>query len=255
MAAAGERTPLRILTLHHVRESGESADERNGEPVTCRLNLANLRADILREMRKRVALAQAAFRSNVFVAASKRNRLEANESDFLGVFHRKFHHRANLIVVHVVDDGYHQHDFNASFVHVFNGAQLHVKEVADLAVAVGIVADAVELQVGVPHACIKSLLAELLALREFDAVGSRLHAVVANLARVRHRLQKVRAHGRFAAAELHGHLASRLDFQSIVENFLNLVPAQLMHVPNLVGVHETGIAHHVATVGEVHGEH
>src|ERR1700722_5220312 len=28
-----------------------------------------------------------------------------------------------------------------------------------------------------------------------------------------------------------------------------------MHVTYLVGVHETGIAHHVAAVGEVHGEH
>ena len=234
---------------------GKGADEGDGEPVARRLNLANLRANILRQMRKRVALAQAAFRSNVFVAASKRNRLEADKRDFLGVFHRELHHRANLIVVHVVDDGNDQHDFNAGFVHVLDGAQLHVKEVADLAMPVGVVTDTVELQVRVTHARLKRLLAELFALREFDAVGSSLHAVVANLASVRHRLQKVRAHGRFAAAELHGHLSARLDFQSIVENFLNFVPAQLMHVTNLVSVHETRIAHHVAAIGEVHGKH
>src|SRR6202043_762206 len=101
----------------------------------------------------------------------------------------------------------------------------------------------------------KRLLAELFALGEFYPVGSSLHAVVANFTSVRHRLQKVRAHGRFATAELHGHLPARLDLQSIVENFLNFAPAQLMHVTNLVGVHETRIAHHVAAVGEVHGEH
>jgi len=40
-------------------------------------------------MRKGVALAEAALRSDVFVAAGKGNRLEADEGDLLGVFHRE----------------------------------------------------------------------------------------------------------------------------------------------------------------------
>jgi len=73
------------------------------------------------------ALAEAAFWSDVLVAAGERNRLKADESDFLGVFHREFHDGADLIVVHVIDDGHHQHDFDAGFVHVLDGAQLHVE--------------------------------------------------------------------------------------------------------------------------------
>src|SRR4029077_12379922 len=104
------------------RETGEGGDERNREPVAGRLNLADLAADVLRKMRKSVALAQTAFRSDVFVAAGERNRLEADEGDFFGVFHREFDDGADLVIVNVFDDGDHQHDFDASLVHVFDGA-------------------------------------------------------------------------------------------------------------------------------------
>ena len=184
VAAAGERAPGGFAALDHVGEAGKGADEGDREPVARRLDLANLAADVLREVRKRVALAEAAFRSDVFVAAGEGNRLEADERDFLGVFHRELHDAADLVVVHVVDDGDDQHDFDAGFVHVFDGAELDVEQVADLAVAVGVVADAVELQVGVAHARVEGLLAEFLALGEFDAVGGSLHAVVADLAGV-----------------------------------------------------------------------
>ncbi len=98
---------------------------------------------------------------------------------------------ADLVVVDVVDDGDDQDDFDAGFVHVLDGAELDVKEIADLAVAVGVVADAVELQVGVAHACFKGLLAEFLALGELDAVGGGLDAVVADLAGVRDGVEEV----------------------------------------------------------------
>jgi len=42
---------------------------------------------------------------------------------------------------------------------------------------------------------------------------------------------------------------------AFVEQGLNIFPAQLMHEPHLVGVHETRIAHHVAAVGQVDGQH
>jgi hypothetical protein len=131
----------------------------------------------------------------------------------------------------------------------------HVKQVAHLAVAVGVVADAVELQVGIAHARFKGLLAKFLALGKLDAVGRRLHAVVADLARIANRIEKARVHGRLAAGELHRHLAPRLDLQSVIEDFLNLFPGKLVNVAHLVRVHEAGIAHHVAAVGEVNGQH
>ena len=46
-----------------------------------------------------------------------------------------------------------------------------------------------------------------------------------------------------------------LIFSGVVEDFLNFFPAQLVDVADLVGVHEAGIAHHVAAVGQVDGEH
>src|SRR5579859_7531255 len=255
VAAAGERTPLGFVALDHVGKAGKGADEGDGEPVAGRLNLANLIADVLRKMRKGVTLAEAALRGDVLVAAGKRNRLEADERNFLGVFHREFHDGADLVVVHVVDDGHDQHDFNARFVQVFDAAQLDVEQVADLAVAVGVVADAVELQVGVAQSGFERLLCEFLALGEFDAVGGRLNGVISNLAGVADGVEEMRAHGRLAAGELHGHLAARLDFHRVVQNFYDFVPAQFVDVANLVGVHEAGIAHHVAAVGEVDGEH
>src|SRR5208283_2143599 len=66
VAAAGERAPLGLVALHHVRETGERADERDWEPVARRFHFAHLIADVLREMRKRVALAQTALGSDVF---------------------------------------------------------------------------------------------------------------------------------------------------------------------------------------------
>jgi hypothetical protein len=69
-------------------------------------------------------------------------------------------------------------------VQVLDGPQLHVEQIADLAVRVGGVADAVELQVGIAQTGVGGLAAELGALGELDAVGGGLHAGVADLARV-----------------------------------------------------------------------
>ena len=58
----------------------------------------------------------------------------------------------DLIVVDRVDDRDDEADVDAGRVQVLDRAQLHVEEIADLAVRVGRVAHAVELQVGDPHA-------------------------------------------------------------------------------------------------------
>src|SRR5208283_508598 len=255
VATAGERTPLGFVALNHIRKAREGADEGNGEPVACRLDAANLLADIVGEVRKGVALAQAAFGGDVLVASGEGDWLKTDEGDFLGVLHRELHDGADLIVIDVVDDGDDEDDFDAGFVHVLDSAQLHVEEVADLAVAVGIVTDSVELEIGVTQAGFKRFLAEFLALGEFDAVGGGLHGVVANFARVAYGVKEIRAHGGLAAGELHGHLSAGLDLDRVVQYFGDLFPGEFVDIANLVGIHEAGIAHHVATVGEVHGEH
>ena len=57
-----------------------------------------------------------------------------------------------------------------------------------------------------------------------------------------------------AARELHRELPPRLDRDRVVQDLLDLLPAELVHEAHLVGVHEAGVAHHVAAVREVDGE-
>ena len=62
----------------------------------------------------------------------------------------------DLIVIDAVDQRDDQNDLDAGFVQVVDRAQLHVEQVADLAMAVGVVADAVELQVGIAQARLRA---------------------------------------------------------------------------------------------------
>ena len=217
--------------------------------------MPHLVLDVVRHVRERVALRQAALVGDVLVAAGEADRLEAEEADLLGVVERELDDAAHLLVVDAVDDGGDGHDFHAGLVQVVDGLQLHVKQVAHLAVRVGGVADAVELEIDVAEAGFGSGAAKLLALGEFDAVRCGLHAVVANLARVGHGVEEVRRQRRLAAGELHAHLPLGLDGDGVVEHGLDLVPGELVDEADLVGVHEAGIAHHVAAVGQVDGQH
>ena len=107
----------------------------------------------------------------------KRHRLERKERNLLGIVERELNDAAHLLVVDAVDDGDHRDDIDAVRVQVLDGAQLHVEQVADLAVRVGGVADAVELQVRIAQPGFGGLLAKLGALGELDAVGGGLHDV------------------------------------------------------------------------------
>ena len=133
--------------------------------------------------------------------------------------------------------------------------QLHVERVAHLAVRVGGIADAVELQVCVTQASLCGRLRELLRLRKLDPVGRRLHRLIAHLAGIRHRVQEVRRKRRLAARELHRHLAPRLDRDRVVQHGLDVVPRQLVNEAHLVRIHEARIAHHVAAVRQIDGQH
>ena len=96
-------------------------------------------------MGQRVTLLQAAIFGDQLVAARKRNRLERDERDFLWILKSKPDDRADLIVVDAVDQRRDEDDVDAGFVQVVDRTQLHVKQVADLAVRVGVVADTVKL--------------------------------------------------------------------------------------------------------------
>ena len=75
-----------------------------------------------------------------------------------------------------------EYDFNAGFVQIINCAKLHVEKIADLPVAVRVIADSVKLEIDVTQTRFSSLTAELLALRELNTVSRRLDRVVSNLA-------------------------------------------------------------------------
>ena len=160
-----------------------------------------------------------------------------------------------MLVVDAVHDRYYRDDFHSGFVQIVYCLQFHVEQVADFAVRVGGVADAVELQIRIAHSGFGGLLGEFQTLREFDSVGCGLHAVVSHFAGVAHGIQEIRRQRRLAARELHRHLTPRLDRDRVVEHRLDVFPAQFVDEADLVRVHEAGIAHHVAAVGEVDGQH
>src|SRR5882757_3675323 len=62
VAATGERAPLGLRAMHHVCDIRESADERDGEPVARRRDLADLLAYVLCHVRQRVSLLQPPLR-------------------------------------------------------------------------------------------------------------------------------------------------------------------------------------------------
>ena len=169
---------------------------------------------------------------------------------------RELDDRADLVVVDRVDDRDDEGDVDAGRVQVLDRAQLHVEEVADLAVRVRLVADAVELQVGDAQAGLLRLLREAPAPARS---GCRWSRTGRGSSRPRARsaigVEEVRRERRLAAGELHRHLPARLDRDRVVEDLLDVVQRQLVDVADLVRVHEARVAHHVAAVRQVDREH
>jgi hypothetical protein len=75
------------------------------------------------------------------------DRLEAEGTDLPGVVEDELNDAAHLLVVDTVDDSGHRHNLDVGLVQVIDGLQLHIEEVAHLAVRVGGVADAVNLEI------------------------------------------------------------------------------------------------------------
>ena len=136
---------------------------------------------------------------------------------------------------------------------VLDGPQLDVKQVPHLAVRIGGITDAIKLQIGNTQTRFGGLPAELGALRKLNAVCSRLHADVAQLARIPNCIQKIRRQSRLSARKLDRHLPPGLDGDRVIEERLDLLPGQFVDKSHLVGVHKARVTHHVAAVGEVNG--
>jgi len=103
-------------------------------------------------------------------------------------------------------------DIDASLIQIVDRLQLDVERVAHLAVRVGCVADAVELEVGVAQTGLSRSLREFLRLGELDAVGRGLDAGVTDLAGVGDGVEEVGAERRLAPENCNRHLAARLDW-------------------------------------------
>ena len=178
MAAAAQLAPVRSRSVNQIGPVGERAHERNREPVARRNAHTHLILHVMREVRQRVALRRAAFVCDFFVAASKGNRLEREERNLFRIIQRELNDRAHLLVVHAVDDRDHRNNVDAVRVQIFNGLQLHVEEVADRAMGIRRIADAVELQVRVTQTRLRRSSGKTPdSLAEFNAVRRRLHAV------------------------------------------------------------------------------
>ena len=255
VAAAGELAPVGVRSVDEVGPVGERGHEGDGEPVADGFAKTDLVLHVMGEVRKGVALSGAPLRGHLFVATGEGDGLEGEERDDLRVVEGEADDRADLLVVDAVDDGDDRDDVHAGVVQVGDRLQLHVEQVADETVRIGFVADAIELEIGVAEAGVGGLFAELGALGELDAVGGRLHGVVADLAGVADGVEEVGRQGGLATRELDRHLPAGLDADGVIEHRLDLFPAQFVDEANLVGVHEAGVAHHVAAVGEVDGEH
>src|ERR1700724_714956 len=74
---------------------------------------------------------------------------------------------------------------------------------------------------------------KLRALGEFEPVGGRLHRGITHLPRVMHGIQEVGRERRLSARELHRHLAFGLDGNGIIEQRLDVFPAQLVYEAHL----------------------
>src|SRR3989442_13935587 len=206
-------------------------------------------------MRQSIALAQTAFRCDVFIAAGKGNGLERDESNLFRIIHCETDDRSDLIVVYALDQSHNQNDLHARLVQIVDGPQFHVEEIADLTVTVGVVSDTVELQIYESQSGFGCLAAKFFALCELDPVRRRLYAGVPDLPGVRDSVDEVGRQRWLAARELNGHLPPRFDPEGIVHDLHDFFPSQLMDITYLVGIHEAWVAHHVAAIREINREY
>jgi hypothetical protein len=239
-----------------VDERGEGDARAQREPVPEGIDPALVVArQLVGQVRGRVPSAPPVLVADVLVPSGEGDGLESGPADLVVVLHAEIHDRSDGAVVEPVHDGDDGRDLDAGRVQVVDRDLLDVEEVGDVAVRVGLVGDAVELEVGHVEAGLLRLERELRLEGEAQAVRRRLDHLVADLLRVGTGLDEVRREGRLSARELDRHLPPRLERDGVVQDLLDLVHGQLVDVADLVGVHEARVAHHVAAVGQVDREH
>src|SRR5438034_7769976 len=107
----------------------------------------------------------------------------------------------------------------------------------------------IELKVGPMQTRLVCLAGKLFALCKTNPVSSCHDSVEANLLSISHGIDEMRRDGRFTPGKENDDLAARLEGNGAVQNGFDVFKVWLMHVADLVGIHETGIAHHIASVG------
>src|SRR5437870_7493160 len=123
------------------------------------------------QMAKGITLGFAALVGNFFIAPGEGNRLETQEADGLGIIKRELNDAPHLLIIDAVHDSGDWDDIYAGLMQVMDGAQLHVKQIANLAVGIGRVADAVKLQVSKTQASFGSLAAKFRRFGKLNSIG------------------------------------------------------------------------------------
>ena len=254
VASAIEGPKFRTLAQHQIDDVTERVHRAQRKPITEGVGGAQLALHVVGQVTQCVALRVAACGGDVFVASRETHGLERNHRDLVGVVDGELDDGPYLVVVDPVDDGHDQHHVDARGVQVVDGLKLHVEQVAHFAVRVGFVRYAIELQVTQSQACALGLLAELRILGEADAVAGALHAEVPDLTRIRDGSQEMWTQRGLPTGELHAELTLWFDRQTAVEDLLDLGPIEFVDEAHLIGIHETGIAHHVAAVRQIDGQ-
>ncbi len=154
-----------------------------------------------------------------------------------------------------VDDCGHERNFDTDTRQIFNRSQLHIKEVPDTAMLVLFFADSVELQINAMLAGSFCGFAEFQIFRIANTVRGRKNSVETNLARVINGFEEVRRKRRLAAGEKNNHLALWFEGDSAIKNRFRIFERRLVNIANLICIHEAGIAHHVAAISQVYGQH
>ena len=127
MAAAGDLTPLGTRPVNQVGKVGESAHDRNWEPVALGNANAGLVLDVVGQVRQRVALSGATVFCDFLVTTGEGDWLEAEERDLLGVVEGKLNDATDLLVVDAVDDRGDRYDVDTVGPAIFDCAHFYIE--------------------------------------------------------------------------------------------------------------------------------
>src|SRR6266496_1535435 len=109
--------------------------------------------------------------------------------------------------------------------------------------------DAVELQVNAVLTGSLCRFTKLNVFGEANSVGSGQDAIEAYLLCISDGVEIVRRDCRFAAREKNNDLPSWFERNGAIQDRFGVFEGWLVHIANLVCIHEAGITHHVAAVG------